>query len=173
MNDKVTIDLCENGPMIVNKALVVDGSSVEPGAALCRCGMSENKPYCDGSHTAAGFEDAGTVEGGTADVVPSDTLTIKLAKNGPVLCTGPLSIRSADGETHMPQAKPHYAVAVGPTENRSVMARTAKLVLRRTEALTLQTIEKFIEIEFISKSLHAQLFSIIYIMRMTDIALTI
>jgi CDGSH-type Zn-finger protein len=36
-----------------------DGNAVEmPGVArvsLCRCGLSANKPFCDGAHKAAGF----------------------------------------------------------------------------------------------------------------------
>jgi CDGSH-type Zn-finger protein len=36
-----------------------DGDTVETvsGVALCRCGGSSNKPYCDGTHTRIGFTD--------------------------------------------------------------------------------------------------------------------
>jgi len=38
----------ENGPLVVMK----EGKVV---TALCRCGGSGNKPYCDGSHKKIGF----------------------------------------------------------------------------------------------------------------------
>jgi len=32
------------------------------GVALCRCGGSKNKPFCDGTHSANGFRDANTAD---------------------------------------------------------------------------------------------------------------
>ena len=50
-----------NGPLLVNGPLTVrstDGSQSRSGTkgALCRCGASEKKPFCDGTHNAIGFE---------------------------------------------------------------------------------------------------------------------
>ncbi len=46
---KVEIKSVENGPNM----LMVDGKVF---TALCRCGQSANKPYCDGSHRKAEFK---------------------------------------------------------------------------------------------------------------------
>jgi len=46
---KITVKAKENGPLIVE----VDGKTV---SALCRCGASESKPKCDGSHAKIGFK---------------------------------------------------------------------------------------------------------------------
>lgn len=46
---KVEIKCTENGPNLI----VVDDNVF---AAMCRCGSSSNKPYCDGSHAKTGFK---------------------------------------------------------------------------------------------------------------------
>ena len=46
---RVYVQSKENASNIV----FVDGKVV---TALCRCGQSQNKPYCDGSHRACNFQ---------------------------------------------------------------------------------------------------------------------
>ena len=51
----------EDGPLIVRGNFTLrtpDGQVIEPGratVALCRCGKSAIKPFCDGTHKAVGF----------------------------------------------------------------------------------------------------------------------
>jgi uncharacterized Fe-S cluster protein YjdI len=56
----VIVEPLPNGPLVVHGTVTVraaDGSDTtrERRTAFCRCGQSSNKPYCDGSHAAAGF----------------------------------------------------------------------------------------------------------------------
>ncbi|HIQ12873.1 MAG TPA: CDGSH iron-sulfur domain-containing protein [Thermoprotei archaeon] len=48
MAEDLTIKAKENGPYLVIK----EGRVL---FALCRCGHSNKKPYCDGSHAKVGF----------------------------------------------------------------------------------------------------------------------
>ncbi|SDO22732.1 Zn-finger domain of CDGSH type-containing protein [Geodermatophilus sp. DSM 45219] len=56
-----TITPYRDGPLIVRgdfRLLDQDGAEIDPGRetiALCRCGKSGIKPFCDGSHKRAGF----------------------------------------------------------------------------------------------------------------------
>ena len=61
----ITIKVRENGPYRVDgdDVQVVDWNGVEyPVAkrpiALCRCGGSTTKPFCDGTHSKIGFQAA-------------------------------------------------------------------------------------------------------------------
>jgi len=58
----VTVSLMKDGPLILEGNLEVcagTGHTVNrtQQVFLCRCGASENKPYCDGSHSETGFKD--------------------------------------------------------------------------------------------------------------------
>ena len=60
----VTIKVRPNGPFLVTGSIEImdaDGKSFavnpdKPNVALCRCGHSSNKPFCDGSHNQCGFQ---------------------------------------------------------------------------------------------------------------------
>jgi CDGSH-type Zn-finger protein len=60
---QVTIRTRNNGPFVVEGPVtIVDAqgnpfpfSTDKPAIALCRCGHSSKKPFCDGSHNRCGF----------------------------------------------------------------------------------------------------------------------
>lgn len=56
------IRIRDNGPFLVEGPITLedaDGNSYtidKPTIALCRCGQSANRPFCDGAHKGCGFE---------------------------------------------------------------------------------------------------------------------
>ncbi|HUD23690.1 MAG TPA: CDGSH iron-sulfur domain-containing protein [Acidobacteriaceae bacterium] len=62
MSEPVKITVRPNGPLRVEGPIVLsdaNGKSWDltdkPAVSLCRCGASENRPFCDGSHKRIGF----------------------------------------------------------------------------------------------------------------------
>ena len=63
MSENPTINCAEDGPYLVKNLETLNKSSGEgietkPTIALCRCGASSNKPFCDGTHGKIGFTSA-------------------------------------------------------------------------------------------------------------------
>jgi uncharacterized Fe-S cluster protein YjdI len=61
-DEAVSIKVTKNGPLLVEGNCVLfdhDGRRIaSPGPfALCRCGGSRKKPFCDGSHVRIGFDE--------------------------------------------------------------------------------------------------------------------
>ena len=66
--DETTIDARPNGPLYVRGQVRITGPGgplirEDTRVALCRCGHSENKPFCDGSHRRVGFHTTNQPEG--------------------------------------------------------------------------------------------------------------
>lgn len=65
----VNITVSKNGPNLVQGKVTIKGSDgevireVDGNVALCRCGHSQDKPFCDGSHKDAGFQAPGPKSG--------------------------------------------------------------------------------------------------------------
>ncbi len=91
-----------DGPLYVFGAVVVAEADAVSRTALCRCGASKTKPYCDGSHVKAGFKDAGPIDADPGDVaLASGPLTFTLIADGPLIAEGPLTLRAASGRDAM------------------------------------------------------------------------
>jgi len=103
---KNTIRLAADGPLYLHGRVRVDDAQGQPvvrdtRVALCRCGRSALKPFCDGSHTKAGFKDAGVVPKPQvqADAGKSGdgALTILCQADGSLAVTGDFELVDAKG----------------------------------------------------------------------------
>ena len=97
------VTLAYQGPLYASGDLELAGAPQDmPGVrfrvALCRCGRSQNRLFCDNSHLEAGFEDYGAVgEKGEGLAAAGGKLSIKALPDGPLLFSGNFAIRAASG----------------------------------------------------------------------------
>lgn len=98
-----TVLVAYNGPYFVRGSLDIedipkDMPSVSYRAALCRCGQTKNRPFCDNSHESANFRDYGAVGDKGDDITDKGgILNIKPLKDGPLLLTGNVIIKASSG----------------------------------------------------------------------------
>ena len=69
---EVTITVRKDGPYVVSGPVEVrdaDGNVylARERVALCRCGASTTKPFCDGTHSKVGFQAAERAVPGSAE----------------------------------------------------------------------------------------------------------
>jgi CDGSH-type Zn-finger protein len=86
MTDDQKITVAEGGPYLVSGAVPITSKSpvvsehgepltwktqaateIKTRVALCRCGGSSNKPYCDGTHASVDWDDTDNAPGATYD----------------------------------------------------------------------------------------------------------
>lgn len=118
------IKICKNGPYLVSGNLPLNQDIVkydqvgiplkikkgksfplQPDYALCRCGHSKNKPYCDGSHKSVNFDGTQNPEAKTrhedqADKIEGPKLILKDATG---LCAGAGFCHRAGGVWYLTQ----------------------------------------------------------------------
>jgi CDGSH-type Zn-finger protein/uncharacterized Fe-S cluster protein YjdI len=91
-----SIVVWHNGPLQLSGDLHIEGVTVdlqdETRVTLCRCGGSQNKPFCDNTHKTNGFE--GALVNGLTAVPVSDggPLKVSVMPNGPLIIEGAFTI---------------------------------------------------------------------------------
>lgn len=100
-----TIRLIRNGPLHVRGDFtIVNGAGEtvlnDTRAALCRCGGSANKPFCDNTHKSIGFDAPDTVSKPQTIIEPSNggKLCIETTTNGPLHLIGNFTMLNNKGE---------------------------------------------------------------------------
>lgn len=121
MSDSAGIDVLKNGPYIVDGLEELTNSKdaeldAKGKVALCRCGASANKPFCDGAHKKIGF---------TSEMEKSESdgrsalgeRKICVLHNGPLEVSSALELMIKD-EMNLSSDNPYYLCRCGASENK-------------------------------------------------------
>jgi CDGSH-type Zn-finger protein/uncharacterized Fe-S cluster protein YjdI len=114
-----TVRVMENGPLAVRAQLTINGQPAGNRVTLCRCGQSKQKPYCDGSHAAAGFTATGEPAAKESQPLatrngPVDVVT---RPNGPLKVVGPVEVIAGTGHT-IHRAQELFLCRCGHSKNK-------------------------------------------------------
>ena len=99
------VAIAPDGPLYLHgdvELTLADGSVVkETRVALCRCGDSQNKPFCDNTHLESGFSDAGQLQEAqpeSADPCEEAPLKVSAAPDGPLIVQGPVQLQGSQSQ---------------------------------------------------------------------------
>ena len=110
MTDKPEIEERKDGPLVAKGIRNMEGPDgqpieVKPVMALCRCGASKSKPFCDGSHSDIGFEDRGGKPEGPDRLFSYDGADVSVTFN-PRLCSHAAECGRLASHIFNPKQKP-------------------------------------------------------------------
>ncbi len=115
------IEVLDDGPLVAEGLDKLDNSKgdelgIKEKVALCRCGASGNKPYCDGSHKRIAFSSKVEKDKPGALSIDDGGNEIKVLKNGPYEVRGCLlDIKAPMG---LSRDKPYYLCRCGASGNK-------------------------------------------------------
>jgi CDGSH-type Zn-finger protein len=113
------LSMREAGPYAIRGDIRISGKPAGYRATLCRCGASKNKPFCDGSHTAAGFSASGEPSTGNAVALEQrdGPLEFEPLADGPLKVKGNLEIVSGTGRV-VARVKGCFLCRCGQSKNK-------------------------------------------------------
>ena len=121
MSEKAKIEAMDDGPLIISGLGSLEGGdgqevAVKKKIALCRCGASGNKPFCDGSHREADFKSSlshaePSVPGKEGDAA------IRSLSDGPYEVCGDIELCVED-DLGLSADDPYYLCRCGASENK-------------------------------------------------------
>lgn len=118
-----------DGPLLVRSPLRVRTAGAEDGiakpkAALCRCGQSANKPFCDGAHRDIEFPASGPIDTSRATSEPeappageAGEAVVTAHANGPLHFDGVVEI-SGDGHEGSARFLQPWLCRCGASKNK-------------------------------------------------------